>query len=114
MISKFHYKKISLILVFLIILSASNIYSGIHIRINQVGFLPDDAKTGVILSDHDLYKQDYSIVNIKTNKEAFKGKLFPGVSRFGNFRYTYKFEFSKLKEAGTYVFVINKKKILPV
>lgn len=102
------------VLFFLITLfNSSLIYSEIHIRINQVGFLPEDVKSGVILSDHSLNKLDYSIVNSKTNKSVYNGQVFNSVTTYGNFRFTYRFQFTELTETGTYIFIIGNKKSYP-
>lgn len=113
MINTFYYNRISAVFLFILIFYSTPVFSEIYIRINQVGFLPEDVKTGVILTDQDLYKHEYSIINTKTNKTAYKGKLFNSAGRYGNFRYTYKFQFTELKETGTYIFVIDKKKSYP-
>ena len=113
MIFSFYANKINAIIFFIIIFYSSLILSEIHIRINQVGYLPGDVKTGIILSDEDLFKDDFTILNTQNNKTVYKGKIFNSLSKFGNFKYTYRFQFTGLRENGTYVFEINKQKSYP-
>lgn len=109
----FYANKISVIIFFILIFCTSNVFSEIHIRINQVGYLPGDVKTGIILSDQDLNKYDFTIQNIANNKTVYKGKIFNSLSKFGYFKFSYRFQFTGLRENGTYVFEINKQKSYP-
>lgn len=113
MISNNVYYKNSIIIFLLLILSSVPAYSNIYIRINQVGFLPGDVKTGVILSDENLYNQVYSIINTSNNEVAYKGKIYPSRGEFGNFKYSFQFQFSDLRKSGTYIFTIKNKKSFP-
>ena len=79
----------------------------IYIRTNQVGFLPSDIKTGVILTSEDLSMEEFSIINIKTDEIAYSGKINNSNGEFGRFNYSYTINFSSLVEPGTYQIIIK-------
>lgn len=79
-----------------------NAKNEIYIRVNQLGFLQNDFKSGVILSKVKLDNEEIKIINEKTKKEIYSVKLGKSFSKYGNFTYTYQFDFSSVKEYGTY------------
>ena len=79
----------------------------IFIRTNQVGFLPSDIKTGVILTSEDLSMEEFSIINIKTDEITYSGKINNSNGEFGRFNYSYTINFSSLVEPGTYQIIIK-------
>jgi hypothetical protein len=73
----------------------------IFIRVDQVGYLPNDVKGGVILSNEAL---NGKIVKVKTssNKEVFSSKLNGSFGKYGEFKFSYQFDFSPIKTKGKY------------
>ena len=86
--------------------SENSIKKDIHIRIDQVGYLPNDYKSGVIISNEFL---DNTIVSIKSsnNDEIYKTKLSASLGKYGEFKYSYQFDFSTLKTKGKYYVECN-------
>ena len=76
--------------------------SEIFIRLSQVGFLPNDIKSGVILSNLELNESHFKIINSTNNKFEFDGKIGNDEGKFGNFKYSYKFYFSDFNKVGNY------------
>lgn len=85
----------------------------IFIRVNQVGFLPDDIKSFVVLSTKNLEGNDLEIINTKTNKKVFESVIKNNSGVYGSFRYTYNIDFSEVKENGEYEISIGKIKSYP-
>lgn len=85
----------------------------IFIRVNQVGFLPDDIKSFVVLSTKNLQGYDFEIINTKTNKKVFESVIKNNSGVYGSFRYTYNIDFSEVKENGEYEIYIGKIKSYP-
>ncbi|MEW6195932.1 MAG: glycoside hydrolase family 9 protein [Bacteroidota bacterium] len=80
----------------------------IFIRANQVGFLPGDIKSCVVLSSNNLEGENVEIINTKTNETGFETTIKNNNGSYGSFRYTYRIDFSQLKEDGEYVIEIGK------
>ena len=64
------------------------------IRLNQVGYLPDDIKTGVILSEKELPANQFIVVDEEKNIEVYSGETEPTAKRFGKFTNNYYLECS--------------------
>jgi len=77
-----------------------------YIRVNQVGFLPDDNKQAIVGSDENIQGQLYLLKNVQTNSIVKSGHLGVSVSGIGPdtpFRYNYLIDFSFLNENGVYI-----------
>lgn len=74
----------------------------IFIRTNQIGFLPDDLKTAVVLSKINLKDKPFSILENNSSKIKFESSILDSPSVYGNFNFCYEIDFSNLKTAGTY------------
>jgi hypothetical protein len=82
----------------------------IYIRINQLGFLPNDFKTGIVFSNSELLYQKYSIINLDKNIAVYSKSIENYCGEFGNFKYHYFIDFSEIKEPGNYVVEISNKR----
>ncbi len=82
----------------------------IFIRFNQVGYLPNDVKSVVILSTHSIEGKSVSIKNSRTNKNMFEYILGKSLGNYGNFRFSYIIDFSNLKTNGEYYFQFARQK----
>lgn len=82
----------------------------IFIRFNQVGYLPNDVKSVVILSTHSIEGKSVSIKNSRTNKNMFEYILGKSLGNYGNFRFSYIIDFSDLKTNGEYYFQFARQK----
>lgn len=74
----------------------------IHFRLNLIGYLPEENKVALIMTDHEL-KAPIELVNITVGSTSLKitpqrvtGKAW------GQFQYQYTVDFSSIKKTGTY------------
>ncbi|MFH0733961.1 MAG: glycoside hydrolase family 9 protein [bacterium] len=74
----------------------------IYIRVDQVGYLPNDLKSGVILSNTNLSNKKIKLIKEINNKEVLSFILGNSIGVYGNFKYSYTFDFSKLVNHGKY------------
>ena len=74
----------------------------LYIRTNQVGFLPGDIKTGIILSGKSLETKKFEVINAANNKVEFSSVITGNLGRYGNFPFTYEIDFSKIVVIGKY------------
>ncbi len=73
----------------------------IFFRVDQVGYLPNDYKSGVILSNENLNNKIITVKNT-SNKEVLSIKLGNSLGKYGDFNYSYQFDFSQLQTKGKY------------
>jgi endoglucanase len=82
----------------------------IFIRFNQLGYLPNDIKSAIILSYHKLEGKRIFLCNSKT-KEKVLTKIFEKPQKsYGNFDYTYQIDFTSFKTTGEYYFQFGLQK----
>ncbi|MDR3627697.1 MAG: glycoside hydrolase family 9 protein [Ignavibacteriaceae bacterium] len=88
---------------------SSYTYSGggnnIYIRANQVGYLPRDIKTAVIMCEKSIPVAKFEIKNTINDKIVFSGSLKKLDRSYGKFIYCYSADFSWLSTAGNYKIV---------
>ncbi len=79
------------------------IENAIYIRINQVGYRPQDDKIAIVFSHKALKPFKYVIVDDSTNKTVW-GPAISGKNSgdYGNFENNYRLDFSSLKKSGQY------------
>ena len=78
-----------------------------HIRLNQVGYLPDEAKVAIAFSDREL-TGTFRIVDTKTRRETFSSDIVESpVVGWGKFSHCYKLDFSECKTPGRYLVQLN-------
>jgi endoglucanase len=74
----------------------------VHIRINQVGYLPDDAKVAIAFSDKPIQGK-FSVIEKSSGKTVYTGKVItskkPG---YDSFKYYYELDFSMLRQEGEF------------
>ena len=76
----------------------------IYIRFNQLGYLPNDIKTAVILSYNKLEGKSIYIYNNKRKEKIFTTKFGNNLGAYGNFPFTYTIDFSSVNSMGEYYF----------
>ena len=81
-----------------------------YIRLNQVGFLPDDPKSAVVISQNDLTIEEFRVINLSSNQPVHIGKLIRSEFEIRNFGHNYEIDFSGLKEEGFYAIQVGTKK----
>jgi len=80
----------------------------VFIRINQVGYLPNELKNGIVMALKPLKTQKFSVINGKNNQVVFKGKLRKIKLKSGIFNYLYSADFSKVKNTGQYYLKVGE------
>jgi len=74
----------------------------VFVRANQMGFMPDDIKSAIVMSKKNLSKTSFSIINAKTEKVIYKNEIDTNRGEWGSFKFNYQIDFSQLKDPGTY------------
>jgi endoglucanase len=100
----------SLILVALMSLSAM---AEVHIRYNMFGYSPSRQKRIVVMSDTDVEKNGYNLVNITTGDTLISSQLDGSVYGKGDhlpLDFNYVIDFSNITNEGEYQFSIEGKK----
>jgi len=82
----------------------------IYIRFNQIGFLPDDFKTAIILSTYNLEGKQIFLVNSKNEKKILSIQLNNNLGVYGDFSYTYIVDFSIINTPGEYFIQYSRQK----
>lgn len=72
------------------------------IRINQLGYLPNGIKVGVLGSKATITIIDFELINASSNQTVFKGKAGKQFGKYGPFASTYRLDFSAYKKNGKY------------
>lgn len=85
----------------------------IFIRTNQVGFLPNELKTAIILSKTELKHKPFYILEKKSNDIKFKGSITDSHSVYGNFNFCYEIDFSNLCSIGSYKIKLSDSESYP-
>jgi hypothetical protein len=82
----------------------------IYIRFNQIGFLPEDFKTAIILSTYNLDGKQIFVINTKNGEKIFSALLQNNLGAYGDFPYTYSIDFSIIKTPGEYFIQYSRQK----
>lgn len=83
--------------------------AGIYIRINQVGYLPTDEKTAIVIAKEDISKLEYLVYNTN-GKIADRGTIGTSKGKYGEFNFSYEINFSNLRSTGSYSIQIGESK----
>lgn len=75
---------------------------GFYIRVNQIGFRPQDIKTAVVFAREPL-PIEFRIVNTITGRVVFTGKIVPVAGSWGEFAYHGELNFNSVQAKGNYV-----------
>ncbi|MCK3683110.1 glycoside hydrolase family 9 protein [Maribellus sp. YY47] len=75
------------------------------IRINQLGYLPEAAKTAVFLSDEKENIQTFKIYHALSNEVVFEGKAIAANAELWGKQTAYQLDFSDFKKTGGYYIV---------
>lgn len=99
--------KIVLAFISILILSCSEpLSSESFIRMNQVGFKPNDIKTAVLISDLPITAKKF-VIKTRDNKTVFENELINDTSLNKHFKFSAKLNFTELKTPGEYYIQIN-------
>ncbi len=84
-------------------ISSSQQFDTVHLRANQIGYLPEDSKIAIAFSQRPADKQQFEIVEAASGQRVW-GPLELGANAgsWGNFAFHYRLDFSALKRAGRF------------
>lgn len=102
-----------LLIQFFLVNCHASISNPVYIRINQVGFLPGDIKTGVILSNINLSKEKFFVRDYNSQEIVYENFIIESHKSYGNFSFCYDIDFSDLKKDGRYFVEIIEQKSFP-
>lgn len=85
----------------------------IYFRLNQVGFLTDEGKTAIILSNTNLVGLKVEVKNIRTNQTVYSQDLKNNLGQYGNFKFTYSFDFTNVTQTGEFLLEAGNRQSLP-
>jgi len=75
--------------------------------------LPDDMKSGVIISEEEIPFNKFSVINLLTNVKVYSGEIQLSNNDYSKFKYCYKFDFTKLNHEGKFIINIGKESSFP-
>lgn len=82
--------------------------SAVHVRINQIGYLPEDPKVAIAFS-HRPVEGKFQLVDTETGKAVYEDTLSPSTTdNWGTFNHYYKLDFSTVSKLGQYQIRIQK------
>ena len=91
----------------------ASISGTIYIRTNQVGFLPEDLKTAIILSKTNLEGKPFYILENSSDEVKFESSVKDTASVYGNFNFCYEIDFSSLNTLGKYKIKLSETESYP-
>jgi endoglucanase len=75
----------------------------VHIRLNQVGYLTDEAKVALVFSDQDCRSMKFELVDAQTGKKVWGPARFGrSLGAYGRFGYHHPLDFTSCTVAGRY------------
>lgn len=82
------------------------------IRLNQIGYLPNEAKKAIVISKSEL-SNDFRLVDSSTKQTVFEAKLkpVPGSNWGSPFEFTYQLDFSAYKQKGKFFLQLENSEI---
>ena len=84
-----------------------------YIRLNQVGFLPDDMKSGVILSEKEIPLNEFAVMDQITNRKVYAGEIRKSDDNYSKFNNCYYFDFTKLNDTGKFIITVGNESSFP-
>lgn len=77
------------------------------IRVNQVGYKPNSSKTAIILSKEALKSSKFELIDSVSGKVVYKNNFIITKWSYAKFPFSYKIDFSEVKEDGIYYLEIE-------
>ncbi len=83
--------------------SAAAQSSAVHVRVNQIGYLPGDVKIAVAFSHRPAEQDSFVVVDAATGRPAFGPVPMPANhGAYANFAFNYKLDLTALRRTGRY------------
>ena len=95
------------LLIILLVLLSSIIFSQSWIRNNQLGYLPKSTKVAVLLSKAEISPKSFSIYDILTDELVFNSTKINSFGSYGSFNSTFRLNFSEFEKKGAYYIKID-------
>lgn len=87
--------------------------SEIYFRLNQVGFLPNENKTAIVISDTNLNGLKVTLKNTKSNQTTSTINIGDNKGKYSGFNFTYVVDFTSVNQPGEYVLEIGNRQSYP-
>jgi len=84
-----------------------------YFRLNQVGFLPEDMKSGVILSEEEIPLNEFTVIDQISNEKVYSGEIQKSDTNYSKFNYCYYFDFTELNDTGKFIIKIGNESSFP-
>lgn len=86
------------------------------VRINQLGYLPKATKVAVLMSDHPITVNHFTLVDAFTGKVAYTSNQVQAMGAMGNMKATFRLRFSDFTQPGTYYIKVgqSRSEIFPI
>jgi len=91
----------------------TSISETIYVRSNQIGFLPNELKTAIILSKTELKDTPFFILENYSSEIKFEGSITDSPSVYGSFNFCYEIDFSTLSTSGKYKIKLSNTESYP-
>jgi hypothetical protein len=78
----------------------------LYIRVNQLGFAPDEVKTAVAFAREPV-PAEFRVLNASTGAVVFTGKPVPVAGRWGEFEHHAELNFSSLRTEAAYIIALG-------
>lgn len=100
--NRFFRAAIAVALFFALMLTGAVAREAAVIRINQIGYLPQEPKVAVVLSTKRLNGKTFELIAIESKTTVFTAEFGASDGEWGNFNYCYRIDFSEFDKAGSY------------
>lgn len=77
------------------------------LRVNQLGYLPDDIKVSVLISKKEIAPTFFKIRDALTNEQVYSGQKIIPYESYGSFVSTFRLDFSDFKTEGHFYLQID-------
>lgn len=84
----------------------STLKEDLNIRINQVGYLPDQIKVGMIFSKTALKSKEFVLLDAASKKEMYRNEISENKGSWGQFPFHYLADFSSFSNDGSFILEI--------
>lgn len=75
----------------------------IHLRANQIGYLPNEAKIAIAFSHDSIERQQFEIIDTASGKRVWgPKKISINAGAWGNFAHHYRLDFTAFEQAGRF------------
>jgi len=96
----------SLILIALLLV-ASRVAAEDHLRINQLGYAPNDPKIARLLAHTDRAGESFRVVRAADGSTVLRGTVGPTTGAWGRFGFSHTLDFTRLRATGWYRVVVG-------